>query len=111
MTSLKNNNLSRIVGPLVLLVLGVVLVGFGWLIPSRFKSIPRAILHEAGVRSASIVDLAEMAVEEEEEAGGGGVVVAAVAPTEVVVEEAARVLRQAFTLLDRTTVKLIVRFL
>jgi hypothetical protein len=66
MTSLKNSNLSRIVGPLVLLVLGVVLVGFGWLIPSRFKSIPRAILHEAGVRSASIVDLAEMAVEEEE---------------------------------------------
>ena len=66
MTSLKNNNLSRIVGPLVLLVLGVVLVGFGWLIPSRFKSIPRAILHEAGVRSASMVDLAEMAVEEEE---------------------------------------------
>jgi len=66
MTSLKNNNRSRIVGSLALLVLGVVLVGFGWLIPSRFKSIPRAILHEAGVRSASIVDLAEMAVEEEE---------------------------------------------
>ena len=66
MASLKNNNRSRIVRSLVLVIFGVVLVGFGWLIPSRFKSIPRAILHEAGARSVSIIDLAKMAVEEEE---------------------------------------------
>lgn len=66
MTFLKNNNCRRIASSLVLMVLGVVLVVFGWFIPSHFKSIPRAILHEAGARSGSIVDLAKLAVEEEE---------------------------------------------
>ena len=65
MMSVNENKRSRIALSTALLTLGALLVGFGWFIPSRFKSIPRAILHEAGARSVSLVALAEEAIAEE----------------------------------------------
>ncbi|QXD31875.1 hypothetical protein [Candidatus Pelagisphaera phototrophica] len=65
MTLLNYSNRGKILGHLVLLVLGLSIIGVGWMIPSRFKSIPRSILSEAGARSESFVDLAQTAIEEE----------------------------------------------
>ena len=65
MTLLNYSNRGKILGHLVLLVLGLSIIGVGWIIPSRFKSIPRSILSEAGARSESFVDLAQTAIEEE----------------------------------------------
>ena len=65
MTLRNYSNRGKIVGYLVLLVLGLLIIGVGWMIPSRFKSIPRSILSEAGARSESFVDLAQTAIEEE----------------------------------------------
>jgi len=65
MTLRNYSNRGKIVGHLVLLVLGLSIIGVGWMIPSRFKSIPRSILSEAGARSESFVDLAQTAIEEE----------------------------------------------
>lgn len=64
--SFKESSRSRIARSVVLLSFGAFLVGLGWLIPSRFKSIPRAILSEAGERSDSFLELAEAAIEEED---------------------------------------------
>lgn len=47
-----------------LLILGASIVLLGWLIPSRFKSIPHAIILEAGARSPSLHELAEQALAE-----------------------------------------------
>jgi len=64
--SFKNNShLGKTVAHVLLLALGLAIIGFGWMIPSRFNSIPRAILIEAGNRSESILDVAELALEEE----------------------------------------------
>ena len=65
MTLRNYSNRGKIVGQLVLLFLGLSIIGVGWIIPSRFKSIPRSILSEAGARSESFVDLAQTAIEEE----------------------------------------------
>ena len=65
MTLLNYSNRGKILGHLVLLVLGLSIIGVGWMIPSRFKSIPRSVLSEAGARSESFVDLAQTAIEEE----------------------------------------------
>lgn len=64
--SLQNNSqLGRTVVHLLLLALGLAIIGLGWMVPSRFNSIPRAILIEAGTRSESILDVAEIALEED----------------------------------------------
>ena len=48
-----------------MLALGLSIIGVGWMIPSRFKSIPRSILSEAGARSESFLELAQRVTEEE----------------------------------------------
>ncbi len=66
MTSKSESSLSRIVVSLALLVLGGTLVGVGWRIPSRFKSVPRSVIHEAGARSNSLIELTQEAIAEED---------------------------------------------
>ena len=64
-TLLNYSSRGEIDGNLVPLVLGLSIIGVGWMIPSRFKSISRSILSEAGARSESFIDLGQTAIEEE----------------------------------------------
>lgn len=48
-----------------LVLLGIGLIAFGWIIPSRFKSIPETILKEAGSRSDSLASLAGDSIADE----------------------------------------------
>lgn len=65
MTLRNYSNRGKIIGHVILLVLGLSIIVVGWMIPSRFKSIPRSILAEAGARSNSFLDLSEIALDEE----------------------------------------------
>lgn len=51
-----NSSRSRPVAGSLLLVLGILIVGFGWVIPSRFKTIPFGVVREAGQAGESISD-------------------------------------------------------
>lgn len=50
---------------LVSLTFGVSAIFLGWMIPSRFNSIPHSILAESGNRSESVLDLVDVSLEEE----------------------------------------------
>jgi len=65
MTLRSYSNRGKTLGLVGLLVLGLSIIGVGWMIPSRFNSIPRSILAEAGARSDSFLNLAQNALEEE----------------------------------------------
>ena len=55
----SNKGSLRILAGWLLLLLGVALVALGWLVPSRFKSVPIDVLKEAGADTEYIADTAD----------------------------------------------------
>ena len=55
----------RVALSVTLVLVGSLAIFIGWSIPSRFKSMPLSVLAEAGARSESLIDRANLALEDE----------------------------------------------
>lgn len=55
----------RVALSVALVVVGSIAIFVGWSIPSRFKSMPLSVLAEAGARSETLLDKANLALEDE----------------------------------------------